>query len=244
MELHDAPGFPEPPRYFPGHLGVSTGPSVDPDAYQRLVLEETHGSVDMDSPVEVDEFRFDRSSGLLRLMNLRVPEYRAQDRRRALDWLSVESRPGTLRLVEPKARFHVDPATTLCYSGSELILLRDRPDGPAADRLRVQVAPGLHLLFGDGLLAGWMMDAPESRICPDSGTPSPYPADPVLAEILAEYYELLTFPALDGLMDEEPEFRQALEALAERIEVHAGAVDRRSVLREHIQELVREWFEE
>lgn len=244
VELCGVPGIPEPPRYFPRGLFVDAGPRMDAAEYERYVIHETFGSVDWDSPEGVDEYRFDRTTGLLSRLSLRIPEYLEEDRDRALGWLSVDSTPGNLRLIEPKADFHVDPAAARWSTDRELILLRGGPDAPTADRLRVQVAPGLHLLFAEGLLAGWMLDAPESRISPSSGRPSSSPPDPVLAEVLADYLQLMVFPALDDLMDGEPGFRRSLEELAARIDVGSGATDRRSALRDCIDDVIKEWYEE
>jgi hypothetical protein len=244
VELRDVPGISEQPRYYPGGLFVDAGPRMDAAEYERYVIHETFGSVDWDSPEGVDEFRFDRTTGLLARLSLRIPEYVEEDPDRAMGWLSVDSARGNLRLIEPKADFYVGPAAVRWCTDRELILLRGGPVAPTAERLRVQVAPGLHLLFADGLLAGWMLDAPESRISPLSGEPSTSPADPVLAEVLEDYLRLMAFPALDDLMDSEPGFRRSLEELAARIDVGSGATDRRSALRDCIDDVIKEWYEE
>lgn len=112
------------------------------------------------------------------------------------------------------------------------------------DRLRVRVAPGFDLLFAGGLLSGWIMEAPESRICPSSGEPSASPPDSVLAGILKDYLQLLAFPALDALMDGDIGFRRSLEELAGRIQLDGGAIDRRSALLDCVRDVIKEWYEQ
>ena len=46
------------------------------------------------------------------------------------------------------------------------MMLRRGREAEAAARLRVEVAPGLQLLFSDFLLAGWILEDPEYRIRP------------------------------------------------------------------------------
>jgi hypothetical protein len=241
VELCDLPGIQQQPRYYLRNLAVDAGPRMDAAEHERYVVDETFGSVDWLSPEPVDEYRFDKVNGLLTRISLRIPEYREEDEDRVSRWLSAESTPGTLRLVEPQS-FRVAPAARRWCDNREMVLLCEGQERSNAIRLRVQIAQGLHMLFLDGLYAGWIISAPESHIVSVDGEPSSRPHDQELANNLRDYLDLMVFPELDGLMEGDPRFAKALSELRERIDPSDGAVDRRIALRECIDDVVQEWF--
>lgn len=133
-------------------------------------------------------------------------------------------------------------SATRWSNGRFLILLRTLEYGNG-ERLRLAVAPGLQLLFEDGLLAGWILEGPERWIPTLKGDASPNPADPELAEILAEYLHLMAFPTLDSLAEGDLGFKRVLEELVERLEANVGATDRRASLSRVINDVLQYWYE-
>jgi len=241
IEFREGQAALESPRYYPGGLSVDIGPMMDHAEHERFVLDETVGSVDWDSPAPVDEYRFDRLSRMLARLSLVVSEYSEEGWERPLSWLSVNVVSGTIQLSEPIGDFYVAPAATRWCDARNLILLRS-PTGGGGERLRIALAPGFQLLFEGGLLAGWILEEPERRISTVEGGLSLYPADPELAEIMAEYLQLMAFPTLDGLAEGDPDFKHSLEGMVERLRVDAGATDRRESLRRVIEDVMEYWY--
>ncbi len=234
----------EGPRYSVEGLAVDAGPPMDSTEHAKFVSEETFGSAEGYYAFErVDEYRFGRADGVLVALGLNIPEHLEEDQDRVSRWLSVDSVRGTLRLVEPKGPFSVTPAVTRWCSDRQMVLLRARRAATGANRARIEVTPGLQLLFEDGLLEGWIIEDPEYHIWPSSGSPSPYPPDPELAQILRDLLQLVAFPGLEGLWDADPGFRESLEGLASRIDVGSGAADRRETVHAYVLDLVQEWYE-
>lgn len=239
-----APSQPlEGPRYSVEGLVVDAGPPMNSTEHTKFVFEETFGSAEGYYSFErVDEYRFKRTDGLLVALGLNIPEYPEEDQDRVSRWLSVDPVPGTVRLVEPKGQFFVGPAVTRWCSDRQIVVLRTRRKADGTDRARVEVTPGLQLLFAGNLLEGWILEHPEYHIWPLSDCPSPNPPDPELAQILRDLLQLMTFPGVEGLLDGDPGFRESLEGLASRIDLGSGAVDRRETLHAYIFDLIQEWY--
>jgi hypothetical protein len=242
VEFRNASWVAGPPRLFLGASTVSIGPAMTWDDHQRHIFESTFGSADRLGPAPVDEYRFSRSDRLLVSVGLTYPEYAECDEERVARWLTAEAAVGNLRLCEPHTDFYAEPAATQWSSERQLVLLREKRERCGAERLRAEVAEGFSLLFADGLLAGWMLEEPERRLVSGSGRPSRDPPDAALASFLDEFLHLLTFPAMDPLLDGDPVFRGSLEELYARISLDAGAIDRREALRGRIEELIEEWY--
>jgi hypothetical protein len=225
--------------------GKSMG-SMGPEEFDRFIREETFGSTrskrDIFSSDPPDHYRFGRSDGLLSQLFLEILDRTPEDQDRVSRWLAAERVPGSLRLVAPQSEFRVELAEKRWISDRELVMLRGGREAEAAERLRVEVAPGLQLLFADTLLTGWILENPERHIYPGFDVPSQSPPDPELGRVLADFWNLVAYPDGADRLLEDPGMRDDLEALIARLALDGGATERRDPLREVIQDVIDNWY--
>lgn len=230
----------ESPRFIIGGGVVVLGPYSDREWHERFVLE-TPGSVDWFSTAEVDEFRFDVKSGLLRGVALRVPERIGFVGNYVKDFDSIEELRATPKLVDA-ANFHVSPTTCHVFEQGALICLREVADTGFKDPVWVDIAPALSLLIVGGDYMGWRLKEPAS-VLEDSDRQSPRgEIDGELNRGLEEYLELTSFPYLDRIFEGDLRVRGRLEKISQGLRVDLGGRRRREVLINQIDSLIRDWY--
>lgn len=240
LEAEYASLITESPRFIIGGGVVVLGPYSDRARHERFVLE-TVGSVDWFSTVEVDEFRFDAESGLLRGVALRVPERIGFVGHYVTDFNRIEVLRATPRLVEA-ANFQVRPTTYRIFEQGSLICLREVADAGLKNPVWVDIAPALSLLIVGGEYVGWRLKEPAS-VLEDSDRQSPRgEIDGELNRGLEEYLELTSFPYLDRIFEGDLRVRGKLEKISHRLRVGRGRCGRREVLINQIGSLIRDWY--
>ncbi len=230
----------ESPRLIIGGGVVVLGPYSDRARHERFVLE-TVGSVDWFSTVEVDEFRFDVKSGLLRGVALRVPERIGFVGSYVTDFDRIEELRATPRLVDA-ANFQVSPTTYRVFEQGALICLREVAAAGFKDPVWVDIAPALSLLIVGGNYVGWRLKEPAS-VLEDSDEQSPRgEIDGELNRGLEEYLELTSFPYLDRIYEGDLLVRGELEKLSQRLRVGLDGCRHREVLINQIESLIEDWY--
>jgi hypothetical protein len=230
----------ERPRFLIESNVVALGAYLNRVEHERVVLQ-TVGSVDWFSAVEVDEFRFDRDSGLLQSVALRVPEHRAIPNELAVSWVDVEDLHATPRLVDIE-NFQMAPAAYRVFDRGALVCLREGFDAGSRDLGRIVIAPGLSLLFVAGEYVGWLLEGAALAL-EDSDEASPeMVSDEELSEGLGEYLEVVSFPNLDLIFEGDAPTRERLEGISSRLRLATGAHRRRAILIAQIDKLISDWY--
>ncbi|WP_229068503.1 hypothetical protein [Actinoplanes sp. DH11] len=219
---------------------VALGPYSDRVQHERFVLE-TAGSVDWFSTVEVDEFRFDVESGLLRGVALRVPEHTVSAGRCAEGLTQVEELRGAPRLIDI-ANFQVPSTASRLFEQGALMCLTEGSDQGSKDPVWVNIAPGLSLLIVGGDYAGWRLKDAASALEDSDNHPPRAEIDDELVRGLEEYLELTSFPYSDRIFDADLGVREKLEGISQRLRVDVGENRRREILVAQIDRLIMDWY--
>ncbi|MFE3175743.1 hypothetical protein ACFXPA_35280 [Amycolatopsis sp. NPDC059090] len=222
------------PRLLLAEGVVSSGPYLDRARQEERVLS-TRGSVDWFTWEPVDEFRFDRRTGRLTSVALRLPDttFLAD-----LHGASVSASRGTVRL-DPVRDFFAPATRYRHYRSDDTLFCFDR--NVVTKFEEIEVASGLWLLFASDGYCGWRL-AEASRVLADADD-SPVADDvscDLLRECLAEYFDLTSEQRIDELISGEA--LQRLRSIAARLQSNGGqCCDGCRILLRQVEDLLREW---
>jgi hypothetical protein len=231
----------ERPRFLIESNVVALGPYLNRAEHERVVLQ-TVGSVDWFSTVEVDEFRFNRESGLLQGVALRVPEHRPRPGELAISWADVEDLRATPKLIDIE-NFQVAPTLHRVYDRGTLLCLREGFGADSRDLGRVGIAPELSLLFVAGDYVGWRLENVASALEDSDEASLETEGDEELSRELDEYLEVTSFPDLDLLFEGDVVARERLEGISRRLGSAVGAHRHRAILIAQIGKLISDWYQ-
>ncbi|WP_455352748.1 hypothetical protein [Streptomyces sp. SYSU K217416] len=110
------------------------------------------------------------------------------------------------------------------------------------DRVGLEIAEGLELLFADGRYAGWLLKAPETALAKGPDHPGVRERDPELMGWLAEFFALTRESVLADIeLGDDTETLDALRGLLDRIDLERDPSERRQVLHDALAYTV-EWL--
>lgn len=230
------------PRLVLAGLGLQVGPYTSGEEHERHYLG-TQGSGDWHEP-PYDELLFNRDNGNLESLWFHIPEAASGGERGIAQWTALTPVDGCLHLLGG-APFELSPAVERSIAGDGSVLLGLRACAPqeVIDPVRLRVAASVDLLISGGRLAGWLVTEPERFLTASWAFPQPDPSDPELGHLIADYLALLADPRMDGIADEDPEVRELLTSLDQRIDRTSGATARREILHEALADLVEFYYD-
>jgi hypothetical protein len=204
---------------------LNAGPLRSSPAYDRHLRDTVGSSYDWS-----DEFRFDKRSGRLTSFVLKTPELGQVDPEVAGGWLALPRQTGIPVLEDRENGFHIDPLDLrfLANDGSALVVTDASLPRADGDSLRLAIDTDVDLLFHRGRYRGWILNNPVAHLVAEPGDRIPGSDDPRLHDLLREYLTLVVQPNIDRMSDEDPAMREALEALASRIQA-VNAVQARAL---------------
>jgi hypothetical protein len=213
-------------------LSIDIGSYTGPEEHESHILE-TVGSGNW-YPSEYDEFRFDRDTGMLRSLRLHIPEQNVSPDH---PWLDVPATEGSIRLTEIAA-FDLEPPATrwVHLDGSQLGCLYTSDSAQNATRLRI--APSFDLLISSTRVHGWLLSDPERFMVKGWEFPQSHITDSDLARLLRAYFNLVAYPGIELIENQDPTMLKLLRDLAEEISVGKGAVERREALRARVEDVI------
>ncbi|MBP2321699.1 hypothetical protein JOF56_002084 [Kibdelosporangium banguiense] len=229
IEVVEGDPLPLTPRLAILGLTLDVGPYTSPEEHERHVLA-TIGSGNW-HPSEYDEFRFDRATGLLSSLRLHIPERNAQTD----SWRAAPVLQGTIGLKD-LVSFTMNPCVTRHATLTELTCLYSAD--PLPEITRVRVAPNVDLLVSGDRLHGWTLREPERFLVSGREFPQTGAADPGLAALLKDYFDLVADPAIERIEDQDPDMLKALRDLADRIRSRNGVPERREALLAKVNDII------
>jgi hypothetical protein len=206
MSLDDAPTW--------SIQTLNLGPARSSPTYDRHLRDTIGSSYDWS-----DELRFDKRTGRLASFVLKTPEAGAVDPEIAKPWLALPRQVGIPIIEDRENGFHVDPRGLRYLSEDASALVVTDANMPVADgeSVRLAVAGDIDLLFHGGRYSGWILGHPTTHLVVEPGDKTLRSDDPRLHDLLREYLTLVVEPNITRMSDEEPEMREALQALCTRV---------------------------
>lgn len=214
-------------------LDLDVSPTRTPEEHERHLLD-TFGCGDWITAGE-EELRFSsRDLGLVSAW-LSVPVARQEDETSETPqgWAGRTVVRGRLTARE-RAAFRIPPTVSRsCEVDGDALACFVAGDVAAdAERLGVEVAEGLELLFADGRYAGWLLRAPETAL--GQGAPAG-DRDAALMAWLAAFYTLTDDEIIAAIeLDEDREALDRLRALRDEIDASDDPWGGRQALRSYL----------
>ncbi|MFT2018344.1 hypothetical protein ACMA1D_21270 [Streptomyces sp. 796.1] len=236
------PGMGHLPRYSLSGGYVAAGPYGNAQEREKHA-RATSGSCDWPW-FDGDEMRFDARSGLLTSLLLAVPEEPPADAQDSAAWLSVPARPGGLAIT-PGTNFDLNRAESRWWDDAVTVLVCLYPGRPARPqrRVRLAVAPGLSLLWGDERLAGWMLEDPARHLVHDWEPAVTAETTPRTRALLGDYLSLLSPPWIEAMEEGDPGVLARLEGLRQAISDSGSDAQRTDVLGRAVGDLMEHWYD-
>jgi hypothetical protein len=193
---------------------LNVGPTRSSPTYDQHLRDTVGSSYDWS-----DELRFDKRTGRLASFVLKTPEAGAVDPEIAKSWLALPRQVGIPIIEDREHGFHVDPLDLryLSEDASALVVTDAKMPAADGDSLRLAVAGDIDLLFHGGRYRGWILGHPTAHLVAEPGDKTLRTDDPRLNDLLREYVALVVEPNIARMSDEEPEMREALQALCTRV---------------------------
>ncbi|MFF3749816.1 hypothetical protein ACFYYH_05040 [Streptomyces sp. NPDC002018] len=219
------------PRLAPGDLLVDRprGPEE-----HELHLVETFGCGDW-RIWGTEEFRFSPESLALVSVWLGVPDDTYDDHQTPEAWAGRTVVRGLPTAREPRS-FQLPPEVSRQFSVEHDLLACFVADVSGyGEKLGVEIAEGLELLFADGRYAGWLLRAPETALGRGPAAPDGTERDPELMGWLAEFYAVTRDDIVAGIeLEDDLEALGAMRRLMESIRLDGDVRGRRAALRNHL----------
>lgn len=244
--------LPYPPRFYLNPPSVRVGPYHNYEEYAEYIFNQTTGTGESDLR-EVDEYRFDIGTGLLRGLFWISADEPVESLEGIPAWDEATVHVGLLRLetqsplgvttgiVTNEEVAHFTSTRWVDPKGTSYVALNAEHLRRASTVVRLQVAQDLSLLIADEHIAGWVLLNP-ARYLTHLWQELPATDDDELGVILAEYLALACYPSLDDMEPDNPESFQQLVSLYERLGGISGDVGHRQVLRVYIDDLASRFF--
>jgi hypothetical protein len=193
---------------------LNAGPLRSSSEYDQHIRDTVGSSYDWS-----DEIRFDKRTGRLASFVLKTPEAGTVNPGIAKSWLAMPRHAGIPVLEDRKKGFHIDPLDLryLADDGSALVVMDAKMPLPDSSSLRLSIGRGVDFLFHRGRYGGWILEHPVAHLVAEPGDKISGSDEPGLHSLLGEYLALVVEPNLARMSDEDPEMRQALQALRARV---------------------------